>query len=50
MKGDGVRQAAGEAKARHAHYGTGSLDVVIAALVVWPKVVCDCTIAGFILT
>jgi hypothetical protein len=42
------RQAASEEKVRHAHYGTGSLDVVIAALVVWPNVVCDCTTAGFI--
>jgi hypothetical protein len=50
MKGNSVKQAAGEEKVRHAHYGTGSLDVVIAALVVWPNVVCDCTTAGFILT
>jgi hypothetical protein len=47
MKGNRVRQAACEEKMRHAHYDTGSLDVVIAALVVWPNVVCDCTTAGF---
>lgn len=44
------RQVAGEEKVRHAHYGTGLLDVVVAALIVWPMVVCDGSTAGFFLT
>jgi hypothetical protein len=45
-----VRQAAGEEKARHAHCGTGLLDVVVAALIIWPMVVCDGSTAGFFFT
>lgn len=50
MNGDCGRQVAGEEKTRHTHYDTGSLDVVIAALVVRPNVVCDCTTADFFLS
>jgi hypothetical protein len=44
------RQVAGEEKARHAHCGTGLLDVVVAALIVWSMVVCDGLTAGIFLT
>jgi hypothetical protein len=50
-----LRQAAGEEKARHAHCGTGSLDVFVDVVAAWSSgrmsnVVCDCTTAGFFLT
>ena len=45
-----MRQAVCEEKARHAHCGTEFLDVLVAALVVWPSVVCDGLTTGCLLT